>query len=70
MHAVYQETINNYATGNHDFNRETNIFEVINEMNNPKEVNSLYVQKTENFKSNELIYQKIKEYSGWNYECR
>ncbi|MFI3261115.1 MAG: DUF262 domain-containing protein [bacterium] len=71
MTAVYIETINNYAIGNQDIiNSKISMFELINEMREPEELNIINFEKItkeekdikEKYKN---IYTKINEWNNW-----
>ena len=47
MHAVYKETVNNYALGNGRVNYGLNIFNKISEMQNPEELETIILKKVE-----------------------
>ena len=38
LYSVYEESINKYALGNHTINHDLNLFAIINQMNQPKEL--------------------------------
>lgn len=67
LYAVYQESINRYALGKHEYNNEINIFEKIYEMKSPKEIFVIPVNKIEKSKNEgyKELYEKISKFSGW-----
>lgn len=71
MHAVYPQTINKYAIGQHDrLNKGIKLFFLISEMNEPEELTLLdfkYLQITSKNKSKKYdeIYIKVKAWNRW-----
>lgn len=70
MNAVYQETINKYATGKHDrLNNGLDIFTIISEMNTPTELD-LYVLEqpvvdSNNKKKYQAVHDRLSHLNGW-----
>ena len=70
MNAVYQETINKYATGKHDrLNNGLDIFTIISEMNTPTELD-LYVLEqpvvdSNNKKKYQAVHDRLSRSNGW-----
>lgn len=69
MIAVYKESINNYAIGKRDgINKDLNMFELINEMKEPEDLNLINFEEIKKDKLNtnyETIYKKICEWNNW-----
>ncbi|MGL4873387.1 MAG: DUF262 domain-containing protein [Clostridium sp.] len=62
MRLVYKETINKYALGNHERVKNGNIFEMINEMESPKEINLIRLGEIEKYdKKNEKVEEIFRE---------
>lgn len=69
MSSVFLRTADKYALGNHEqINENLNIFNRINEMMNPEEVNEIILDEingdTINLKY-KPVYDKLKEWNGW-----
>lgn len=69
MQAVYLQTINKYAKGQHErVNNGINMFNIISEMVDPEEMKSLVFEKPDcssNEEKYEKIYELIREWNGW-----
>lgn len=75
MYAVYPETVNKYAKGEHKrVNFEKNLFNMISEMQDPKELEMIIFEEVQlngtygNGNKYEPIYSKIAEWNGWSHE--
>lgn len=67
MKSVYIETINNYARGNHErINYGKNIFEFINGMLSPKEIDDFLIEEIENLNQNSK-YESVLNKNIENY---
>ncbi|MGN8646661.1 DUF262 domain-containing protein [Gracilibacillus sp. HCP3S3_G5_1] len=70
MSAVYPQTINKYAQGQHErINMEVDMFTEISEMNEPEELKLITLSKPEAYKNNhekyQAIHNKLYEWNGW-----
>lgn len=69
LKAVRLTSINKYALGNHDkINEQLNLFNRINEMMNPEEVNEIILDNIGDIQTDDkykVICEKLKEWNGW-----
>ena len=70
MKAIYPQTINKYAIGQHDrINLGRDVFSIMSEMNDPQELKSIFLERVEesDLQSNsyKAIYELIKQWNGW-----
>ncbi len=66
MHAVYLETINNYALGKHErINNGMNMFSIIADMQNPLELDAIILENIT--KENLINYKSTASMNIWNY---
>ena len=70
MKAIYPQTINKYAIGQHDrINLGKDVFSMISEMNDPQELKSILLESVEesDLQSNsyKAIYELMKQWNGW-----
>lgn len=70
MNAVYPQTINKYARGQHTrLNEGIDMFAEISEMNEPEELKLIILSKPEtpgnNAEKYEAVHQKLSEWNGW-----
>ena len=70
MKAIYPQTINKYAIGQHDrINLGKDVFSMMSEMNDPQELKSIFLESVEesNLQSNsyKAIYKLMKQWNGW-----
>ena len=70
MKAIYPQTINKYAIGQHDrINLGKDLFSIMSEMNDPQELKSIFLESVEESdlqsSSYKAIYELIKQWNGW-----
>lgn len=70
MHAVYLESINKYARGNHErLNKNLDLFTQISEMNHAEDIKLIVLEQPEiannNDKKYDNIYRLLNEWNGW-----
>ena len=70
MKAIYPQTINKYAIGQHDrINLGKDVFSMMSEMNDPQELKSIFLESVDvsDLQSNSYksIYELIKQWNGW-----
>lgn len=68
MYAVYQETVNKYARGEHDkMNEGLDMFARISELQAPEELTLIVLEKPGlNRKTYETIYDQLYNWNGWS----
>lgn len=70
MKAIYPQTVNKYAIGQHDrINLGKDLFSIMSEMNDPQELKSIFLESVEesDLQSSgyKAIYELIKQWNGW-----
>lgn len=70
MKAIYPQTVNKYAIGQHDrINLGKDLFSIMSEMNDPQELKSIFLESVEESdlqsSSYKAIYELIKQWNGW-----
>ncbi|WP_057490363.1 DUF262 domain-containing protein [Streptococcus orisasini] len=70
MKAIYPQTVNKYAVGQHErINLGKDLFSIMSEMNDPQELKSIFLESVEESglqsSSYKAIYESIKQWNGW-----
>ena len=70
MKAIYPQTVNKYAIGQHDrINLGKDLFSIMSEMNDPQELKSIFLESVEESdlqsSSYKAIYELIKQWNRW-----